>query len=299
MSSMTSASVTETRERVHDGQAERLDATCGGPDGGLIFDIGMDLCQDTDFYLAKGFRVVSVDANPSVCEAAAERYAAQVASGQLTIVNRAISENREPLIFYVCKTLSAWSTASPRLRDEKAKQGAAFEEIEVKGARAADLLEEYGVPYFAKIDIEGFDLICLQGFRGAPAKPKYISTEVDFYTVDEQIACLEDLGYRRFALVNQAMAPHQTPPRPAREGRDIDYTFAHHASGLFGRELAAEWVDAAGVRRQCQAVINQYRASGLLDRLAFVKPLQPWLQQARDRYLPLAHDWYDIHATTD
>lgn len=282
---------------------ERSDPAGGQPrgrhqaDDGLIFDIGMDLCQDTDFYLAKGFRVVAVDANPSVCDAAARRYEAELESGQLVIVNAAISEDREPLVFYVCKTMSAWSTASPRLRDEKTKQGAIFEEIEVKGVRTSDLLETYGTPYFAKIDIEGFDLICLKGFRGSPAMPRYVSTEVDFYILDEQLSCLVDLGYRRFALVNQATAPNQSPPRPAREGRDIDYVFAHHASGLFGKELPAEWVDVSTVRKHCRAVISQYRASGVLRRLEALAPLKPFIQRVRNRHLPLSLDWYDLHAS--
>jgi hypothetical protein len=40
----------------------------------LIFDIGMNVCEDTDFYLEKGFRVVAVEANPAACRNAAEKY---------------------------------------------------------------------------------------------------------------------------------------------------------------------------------------------------------------------------------
>ncbi|HUZ13424.1 MAG TPA: FkbM family methyltransferase [Caulobacteraceae bacterium] len=280
-----------------ESQARMIVGSLPVRDEGLIYDFGMDLCQDTDFYLKKGFRVIAVDANPAVCEAASTRYASEIASRRLVVVNAAISEGTQPLVFYVCKTLSAWSTASPVLRDDKVKLGAVFEEIEVPSVRSGDLIERYGTPHFAKIDIEGFDLICLKGLLPAPVKPTFLSTEVDFYKLDEQLACLVELGYRKYALVGQTSAPRQKPPRPAREGADVDYTFAHHASGLFGRELPAEWSSWRGVRTQCRSIIGEYRWSGILRRLEALKSLRPLADRMRARYFPLALDWYDIHAS--
>lgn len=265
-------------------------------DQNLIYDFGMDLCQDTDFYLKKGFRVVAIDANPAACDAAARRYADEVRQGRLTIVNKAISDKPGNLVFYVCKTLSAWSTASEALRDEKAAQGAEFVAIDVPTVRSGDLFRRHGTPYFAKIDIEGFDITCLEGLSSAPVKPPYLSTEVDFYQLDHQIGCLTRLGYRRFALVGQAAAPHQRPPKPAQEGAEIDYVFAHHASGLFGRELPHAWLPLAELRLACRSVVRQYRAAGLLRRLEGFAPLRPSVTHFREQRLPLAGDWYDIHA---
>jgi hypothetical protein len=84
---------------------------------GLIYDIGMCACEDADFYLTKGYRVIAVEANPSACKAATQRYASEIAHGRLTIVNRAISTTGSPLVFYICESNGAWSTALPRLRD--------------------------------------------------------------------------------------------------------------------------------------------------------------------------------------
>ena len=105
-----------------------------GREDDLIFDIGMDTGEDTSYYLAKGFRVVAVEANPAVCAEAAKRHDAAISQGRLTIVNRAISRNNEPLAFFICETNSAWSTTSPRLRDYwESTAGAAFKEIRVEG----------------------------------------------------------------------------------------------------------------------------------------------------------------------
>ncbi|HLI20041.1 MAG TPA: hypothetical protein VKV32_02915 [Stellaceae bacterium] len=81
----------------------------------LIFDFGMHFCEDTEFYLKKGFRVVAVEANPAACRDAERRNAQAIASGQLTVVNRAISRSNEPLRFYVNTAEPARSTASEHL----------------------------------------------------------------------------------------------------------------------------------------------------------------------------------------
>jgi FkbM family methyltransferase len=275
-------------------------ATFQGADANssFIFDIGMDECQDTDFYLKKGFRVVAVDANPAVCAAAQKRYATEIATEQLTVVNKAISTTSDPLIFHVCETLSAWSTADRELRDKLVRRGqATFREVVVQGVTIGDLIGEYGLPYFAKVDIEGFDLICVRGFSEAEGRPSYISTEVNLNAAREQVTALQALGYTRFALVSQKRAPLQKPPRPALEGRDIDHTFAHHASGLFGRELPAEWTDAATVLQRCAAICRQSKLSGILYQIARITPLKPLTERLRIQFLTLACDWYDIHAS--
>ncbi len=274
-------------------------AATASPHDDLIFDIGMHSCEDSDFYLAKGFRVLAVDANPLMCQAAAQRYAREIANGRFTIVNRAISETGTPLMFYICQSNTAWSTASPRLRDHwREREGAQFTEMEIQATTTADLVAAYGVPHYAKIDIEGFDLMCLRGFASCPLRPNYVSFEVDFRAMDEAVECATALGYRRFALVGQRAASQQTQPHSAREGGAIDYTFCEGASGLFGRELPTPWVDASGVRSQCKAVIRQYRAYGLTRRCAGILP-KASVESFQRRYLPLACDWYDMHAALD
>jgi FkbM family methyltransferase len=258
----------------------------------LIFDIGMNTGEDTDFYLRKGFRVVAVEANPVSCKAAGERFADEISAGRLTILNRAISNGRERLRFFVCRTQSAWSTASERLRDQWARQGAVFEEIAVPGMSSADLIEERGVPYYAKIDIEGFDLVCLNGFRNAGAAPDYVSVEVDFYTVDQLIGMLSELGYCRFALVGQRGVGRLS----CTIASGSPYAFREGCSGPFGEELHVPWEDLNSIRAKCRAVIWQHKLSGTLNWFNHFPPLErsvEWLAWSR---LPLAQDWYDLHA---
>jgi hypothetical protein len=57
-----------------------------------------------------------------------------------------------------------------------------------------DLLNNYPTPYYMKIDIEGFDHLCLYAINETWVKPKYISVEA------QQLALLifmRDIGYTK------------------------------------------------------------------------------------------------------
>jgi FkbM family methyltransferase len=270
------------------------DCKCRAATHDLVFDIGMNVGEDTDFYLKKGFRVVAVEANPATCRDAAAKYSEAVAAGQLTLLNRAISPSPGLTVLHLCTSNPAWSTVSPRLRDYWQARGAAFEDVAVPGLLPGDLVAAFGIPYYAKIDIEGSDLLCLDAFADAAAKPPYLSIEVDFYRVDELFARLGAMGYRRFSLIGQSHVVEQHAPNPAREGR---YVFEIGSSGLFGRELPEAWHDEHATRRRCRQIIRQYRVAGMLHRLGKLGGLR--VDWAQEKFLPLAGDWYDLHASLD
>ena len=56
----------------------------------LIYDLGMFEGQDAAFYMSKGFRVISLEANPELCERNSQKYAREIADGRLTIVPKAL-----------------------------------------------------------------------------------------------------------------------------------------------------------------------------------------------------------------
>ena len=71
----------------------------------LVFDFGFHRGEDTGHYLAMGHRVVAVDASAELIAAGRERFAAQLASGQLTLVHGALigaaqRADTKELLFY-------------------------------------------------------------------------------------------------------------------------------------------------------------------------------------------------------
>src|SRR5580704_1290060 len=94
----------------------------------LIYDVGMHRAEDTEFYLAKGFRVVAVEASPDLCEAAANRLRQHVDSGQLTIVHAAVAETTGPVDLYL-NPHTEWNTIRPQWSDRNAKIGSPSAEV--------------------------------------------------------------------------------------------------------------------------------------------------------------------------
>src|ERR1017187_2249171 len=75
----------------------------------LVFDVGMHNGDDTAYYLASGYEVVAVEANPNLCEAAGLRFATEIADGRLTVRNVGIAEAAGELDFWVSEN-SDWSS---------------------------------------------------------------------------------------------------------------------------------------------------------------------------------------------
>ena len=85
----------------------------------LVFDFGFHRGEDTGYYLAMGQQVVAVDASAELIAAGRERFAAQLASGQLILVHGALvgakqrAETAE-LLFYPHLQRSEWGSVDLR-----------------------------------------------------------------------------------------------------------------------------------------------------------------------------------------
>jgi hypothetical protein len=91
-----------------------------------------------------------------------------------------------------------------------------------------DVFNEFGVPRYCKIDIEGNDVDALRSLVGSNDLPPYISIESekrDWSRLMNEFLTFRELGYSRFKIVDQTLIELQTCPRPAREGNDSDHIF--------------------------------------------------------------------------
>jgi FkbM family methyltransferase len=171
----------------------------------LIYDIGLHDGGDTAHYLSEGSRVVAVDANPAMCAAAEEHFRDYIRTGQLTIINRGLAKHKGRLEFWVCEEVSEWSSFD---RDIASRNGVKHHAISVDCVRIMDIIDEFGVPDYMKIDIEGSDRVCIASLTNTAAPP-YISLEMDHARGDEDIQILTELGYCRFKVICQNNAWHQ------------------------------------------------------------------------------------------
>lgn len=248
-------------------------------DENLIFDLGMHNGQDTDFYLKKGFRVVSVEANPELCSSCHERFATEIESGQLAIEQIAISDKVGEATFYLNQTNSKWSSIFP----DWGERGKGATTITVQTVPFEYIVTTYGIPYFLKIDIEGADSKVLQALHHVSPLPPYLSAEGG---EPPMLNTLKNLGYSKFAIVNQQCVPNKKCLNPAKEGKYVNHTFEMGASGLFGKELQEPWVTYA------EALEERTQFEKLIAEIEKTYPNSPSQQRrARARL-----GWFDVHA---
>lgn len=265
----------------------------------LIYDIGMHRGEDTAFYLKKGFDVVAVEANEELCRECARNFAEHISSGRLTIINKAIAEHNGTIKFYVNEQLSVWGTANPEWEKRNRLRGAASREVEVESTRLQDILEKYGVPYYMKVDIEGFDFLCLEALIGLDDKPRYVSAESSATSILDtmrQLILLRRLGYTRFKIVPQHNIEEQTCPDPPREGRRAEHAFIQGSSGLFGEETPGEWVSFARLFGKYQRIHLDCRMVGQNNGIFRGLPNSS-MKHFLEKLCWRGRGWYDTHAT--
>ncbi|MBD2666451.1 hypothetical protein B6N60_02492 [Richelia sinica FACHB-800] len=265
-------------------------------DKNLIIDVGVHIGQDTEFYLKKGFKVVGIEANPDVYQSTKNRLHSYIEDGQLTLLNVAVSSKDEPITFYANLDKSIWGTTSlDWVNRNQNSFGTSYTEITVEGRRFENILLEFGIPYYLKIDIEGADLLCLQALRQFDTKPKFISIESNktaWAGLLEEFSLLKELGYQKFKTISQETVCQQVCPSPAKEGKYIQHEFEFGASGLFGEEAPGNWLSESEAIKVYKGVFWYYKifgVNGIIYRNSIGKRILDTLK--------IKEPWYDTHAS--
>lgn len=164
----------------------------------LVFDVGMYDGSDTEYYLSEGYKVVAVEANPDLVKKNANKFKEMVSSGQLILVNRAITDIPGNDVFLnICGDDLGSSSIFKKNKSHKNYLGSHT----IKGITLLELIENYGEPYFIKIDIEGADRFCILPLNNNN-RPEYISFEAGD-DIEELVIHLNKIGYSKFKAINQ------------------------------------------------------------------------------------------------
>src|SRR5438046_731303 len=115
----------------------------------LIFDLGMHLGEDTDFYLTKGYKVVGVEANPDNVKHCKARFESQILQGKLHIISGAIVSNRnEGFVTFYQNEKSNWGTVEKDWANRNLRLGKPSVEIKVPIIDTLSLFSQYGTPLY-------------------------------------------------------------------------------------------------------------------------------------------------------
>jgi FkbM family methyltransferase len=208
----------------------------------LVFDVGLNFGQDTTFYLAQGYRVLAIEADPVLAGQARNKFDQEIQAGRLEILNVGIADKEGLADFWICEEKPEFNSFH---RAIASRNGYSHRSIQVPVMRFSTIIERYGTPYFLKVDIEGNDMLCLNDLSPS-SLPRYLSVESEC-PLDEKSASEEDglrvlqklhsLGYRKFKLIDQfTFCSLSLPP-----------SFHHRADALAKRALNRLPVPGLGI----------------------------------------------------
>ena len=250
----------------------------------LVIDLGLHKGEDTAFYLAKGFRVVSVEADPDLARECQARFVRELSAQRLRIIEGAIAEGGPKVTFYKDEK-SVWGTVNQDWAKRNEKLGSHHRLIEVNVLDIGQIFNDFGIPYYLKLDIEGSEHLVLTAMLALHDKPPFLSMEsekVSFKKLLWELRTLRKLGYRHFKVVPQLFIPGTTIQTEDLAGRKFAYTFEPEATGPFGDEAGGRWLGYYQACLKYVWIFGLYKLfgdSGLLTRITGRFP-----------------GWYDTHA---
>jgi FkbM family methyltransferase len=171
--------------------------------GDLIIDIGANGGFKTDLFLRLGARVVAVEPDETNQSILRERFKKfRLVQKPLVIVGKAVSDRSAVETMWVdgpgsaVNTLSQkWATTLHENKERHAHEHCGLDFAEQKTVETTtldDLISNYGVPVFIKIDVEGHELNVIKGLHRSV---RYLSFEVNLPEFrSEGLQCVEMLG---------------------------------------------------------------------------------------------------------
>ena len=269
----------------------------------LVYDVGMHKGEDTAYYLKKGFDVVAFEADPELIAICKDKYSKEINEDKLIIIEGAIVDKSKvadkTIKFYKNQTLSVLGTVVQEWSIRNDKLGTESTIIEVPTTDFRKCLEEFGIPYYLKIDIEGMDIVCLKSLLHFKSKPNYISIEsekVNFGRLIKEFDLFESLGYDKYQIINQGDITKSKEPTESKEGRTLNYTFKSGSSGLFGSDFQTPWINKKTALWKYRWIFFGYKLWGDNSRIKkwfIMKLIRRIHAKVMKNSIP---GWYDTHA---
>lgn len=273
----------------------------------MVFDLGAHHGEDSLYYLRKGYRVIAVEANPNCADRIRATFAAEISSGHLTLVQAALWHRGDRKIpFYVNQRVSVWGTVVPSWAERNKKLGANSDAIQVRTITIPQLLKQFGIPYYIKIDIEGFDLAVLRQLaRYATSHREFTScrylswesSKTRLADLVEEYDLADQMGFRKFAIVPQHLISGLAPALIKRRGKPITHPWAAGSSGPFGKGLSQAYLERLDSIQLYQNIFFKYQLYGDSSALPerFNKRMATSLTREIEKHFGPA-GWYDTHA---
>ena len=155
--------------------------------GQLCFDVGASIGERTDIWLRLGARVICVEPQKGCCEVLRSKYGT---NANVKVLQVGLASKPGVMALSICESANTISTFSEKWKTGRFKSYEWNIKYDVQMKTLDELVEEYGMPDFCKIDVEGFELEVL---RGLSRPIRHLSFEFTSEFMADAQKCLEHL----------------------------------------------------------------------------------------------------------
>lgn len=172
--------------------------------GGLCFDVGANIGNQTDIFLALGSSVICIEPQPKCVSKLTEKYEQ---NSQVIVVAKGVAAQPDILSLSLCESASTIATFSEEWKTGRFRNYRWESTVDVPVTTLDALIQEFGVPVFCKIDVEGFEYQVLKGLSSTiPA----LSFEFTKEFIDNAKLCVDYLRSIGSAEFNFALGESMT-----------------------------------------------------------------------------------------
>jgi FkbM family methyltransferase len=160
----------------------------------LVYDIGANKGNKVKAFLKMGFEVIAVEPERKAISTLKWRFGH---NKKVTLLENGVSDKESVLTIHIAANRSGLNTVSDKwvesLEKEKSnrwhKKHDFKKKYEIKAITLDQIVQQYGIPYYIKIDVEGHEKTVLKGLKSLPAFISFETNLPEF--LEETIECIQ------------------------------------------------------------------------------------------------------------
>jgi len=205
----------------------------------IIYDLGASVGENIPYYLIKSDLVIVVEANEMCCNIIKKKFWREIEDKKLIVENCIASdENTNTDEFYIHRTNYLLSQF-PKPNNEMINN---FKSTKIIKKDIKNLIYNYGIPYYIKIDLEEYDDVILKRIFSSNIQPIYISAEATNQNVIELF--IRNQNYNFFKLIEGQQVEFLYKNMKLNVNNQIiRYSFPKNSAGPFGNDIPDDWID--------------------------------------------------------